>query len=155
MLIVAGQGTAIRVLTNPLGRYDPLTVEGIVMLATVELFPNTATEPTWQPVSHLFLQAANKHEESLELFVVGVLLPEIHEPADHLQIAPLVVAVAVDPVERWQQIGVVVRPPELEGQTGQCAAILLPRQQLQDQRFEFALAHMQFLELHPALFVSL
>lgn len=46
MLIVAGQGTAIRVLTNPLGRCDPLTVEGIVVLAIVELLPNTAAEPT-------------------------------------------------------------------------------------------------------------
>ena len=64
--------------------------------------------------SSLGLDPSHDHQQSLELGIVAIALPEINELADYLEIAGLVVTGTVNAIERWQQIFVHLRAEKLK-----------------------------------------
>jgi hypothetical protein len=51
----------------------------------------------------------------LKFSVVAIAFPKIDELADNLKVSHFIVAVAVDPINRGQQVLVRVRAMEMEG----------------------------------------
>jgi hypothetical protein len=57
----------------------------------------------------------HQHQQALKLTVVAIAFPKIDELADNLEVSHFIVAVAVDPIDRRQQVFVRVGAMEMEG----------------------------------------
>jgi hypothetical protein len=68
---------------------------------------------------------ADNFQETLEFVIAAVILPTVCEPTDHLKISILVVAAAINPIERAQKLRVVVATVKLQSDTGQRTEALL------------------------------
>jgi hypothetical protein len=73
--------------------------------------------------------APNHVDQTPELHIVAAVLPAVDEAADDLKVVLLVVAVAVDPVERAQHLLVILIAVILEAEIGDRAEAILLRQQ--------------------------
>ncbi len=64
-------------------------------------FPRPNSRCRWcgRKQASLLLNAANEHQKPLKFRVIAVSFPEVDELADHLEIADLIMSIAVDPIE--------------------------------------------------------
>jgi hypothetical protein len=99
----------------------------------------------------LLLNPPHKHQQSLEFLVILIAFPEVDELADYLQVSRFIVAIAVDPIQRRQQVLIRIGAVELEGYAGEGATLALKDQQGQLKLLQLRRAHSQFFVFHRPL----